>query len=181
MGVAYARSRTTFGKRIAERENIAAMLAECDVQVRCAQALYLFACWCADDGREFRHEASVAKLTAARVANQVADCVMQVHGAMGYSRELPIERWYRDLRVTRIYEGTDEIQLNTIARALLASTRSPGGLLLAMDDHEALTHPPHASRMRSVAYRDELGQVRARIVDDADPITATQTPPRVKP
>jgi Acyl-CoA dehydrogenase, C-terminal domain len=50
---------------------------------------------------------------------------------MGYSRELPIERWYRDLRVTRIYEGTDEIQLNTIARALLDSKRSPGGLLLA--------------------------------------------------
>ena len=53
------------------------------------------------------------------MANRVVDRVMQIHGGMGYTRELPIERWYRDLRVTRIYEGTDEIQHFIIARDLL--------------------------------------------------------------
>jgi acyl-CoA dehydrogenase len=129
MAIAYAGSRVTFGRRLAERDNIAAMLAECDVEVRSVQAMYLYACWCADSGREFRHEASVAKLSAARVANRVADCVMQIHGAMGYSRELPIEQWYRDLRVTRIYEGADEVQLASIARSLLTGARQPGALV----------------------------------------------------
>jgi acyl-CoA dehydrogenase len=129
MGVSYATSRVTFGKPLADRDNIAAMLADCDIRVRAAQAMYLYACWRADTGQEFRHEASVAKLTAARVANHVADCVLQLHGAMGYSRELPIERWYRDLRVTRIYEGADEIQLSTVAKSLLTGSRPPGGLV----------------------------------------------------
>ena len=129
MTISYVRTRITFGQPVASRDSVAAMLAECDVQVRAAQAMYLYACCRADAGQEFRHEASVAKLTAARVANHVADCAMQLHGAMGYSREMPIERWYRDLRVTRIYEGADEIQLATIARSLVGGTRQPGALV----------------------------------------------------
>ena len=62
---------------------------------------------------------SIAKLSGAVMANQVVDRVMQIHGGMGYTKELPIERWYRELRLLRIYEGTDEIQRRTIARNLL--------------------------------------------------------------
>jgi len=61
----------------------------------------------------------MAKLYGSGMANRVVDRVMQIHGGMGYTREMPIERWYRDLRVTRIYEGTDEIQHFIIARDLL--------------------------------------------------------------
>jgi alkylation response protein AidB-like acyl-CoA dehydrogenase len=66
-----------------------------------------------------RHAISIAKLHGSVMANQVVDRVLQIHGGMGYTRELPVERWYRDLRVLRIFEGTDEIQRRTIARNLL--------------------------------------------------------------
>ena len=62
---------------------------------------------------------SIAKLSGAVMANQVVDRVLQIHGGMGYTKELPIERWYRELRLLRIFEGTDEIQRRTIARNLI--------------------------------------------------------------
>ena len=65
------------------------------------------------------HPASIAKLNGAAMANQVVDRVLQIHGGMGYTKELPIERWYRELRLLRVYEGTDEIQRRTIARNLI--------------------------------------------------------------
>ena len=61
----------------------------------------------------------MAKLYGGVKANEIVDRVLQIHGGMGYTRELPIERWYRELRLLRIYEGTDEIQRRTIARNLL--------------------------------------------------------------
>jgi alkylation response protein AidB-like acyl-CoA dehydrogenase len=72
----------------------------------------------------------MAKLYGGQKANEIVDRVLQIHGGMGYTRELPIERWYRELRLLRIYEGTDEIQRRTIARGLLsgrASVRGPLG------------------------------------------------------
>jgi acyl-CoA dehydrogenase len=93
------------------------------------QGLYLHAAWTIDQGRSARHEASVAKLAAARMANRVVDRVLQIHGAAGYAREFPVERWYRDLRVARIYEGSDEIQLAAMARALLSGQVGTEGLL----------------------------------------------------
>ena len=71
----------------------------------------------------------MAKLYGAGMANQVVDRVLQIHGGMGYTRELPIERWYRELRLLRIYEGTDEIQRLTIARNLLSGHASVRGHL----------------------------------------------------
>ena len=63
------------------------------------------------------------------MANRVVDRVLQIHGAAGYARELPVERWYRDLRVARIYEGSDEVQLAQMARALLSGRMGTDGLL----------------------------------------------------
>ncbi len=119
MGVDYARQRVTFGQPIADRQAIQWMLADSAVEIQATKWLAFHAAWKADQGVDNRHEASMAKLYGSNMANRVVDRIMQVHGGMGYTREMPIERWYRDLRVTRIYEGTDEIQHFIIARNLL--------------------------------------------------------------
>ena len=119
MAVDYSKQRVTFGHPIADRQAIQWMLADSAVEIQATKWLAFHAAWKADQGQDNRHEASMAKLYGSNMANRVVDRVMQVHGGMGYTREMPIERWYRDLRVTRIYEGTDEIQHFIIARDLL--------------------------------------------------------------
>ena len=76
-----------------------------------------------------RHAASIAKLGGATAAGRIVDRVMQVHGGMGYTKEMPIERWYREARLWRIFEGTDEIQRRGIAKGLLSGRRRVGGHL----------------------------------------------------
>ena len=80
-------------------------------------------------GLDSRQAQSIAKLYGGVKANEIVDRVLQVHGGMGYTRELPVERWYRELRLLRIYEGTDEIQRRTIARNLLKGHASVRGVL----------------------------------------------------
>ena len=79
----------------------------------------LRAAWTVDQGMDPRHASSMAKLYGAGMVNRVVDRVLQIHGGMGYTRELPIERWYRQVRLYRIFEGTDEMQRRTIARNLI--------------------------------------------------------------
>ncbi len=120
MGVDHARTRKTFGQPLAERQAIQWMIADSAMEIDAARWLTLHAAWLADqDDKDGRHQNSIAKLNGALMANRVVDRVLQIHGGMGYSREMPIERWYRELRVLRIFEGTDEIQRATIARNLL--------------------------------------------------------------
>src|SRR2546430_16566069 len=95
------------------------MLAPPATKTQATKWLAFHAAWKADQGLDNRHEASMAKLYGSNMANRVVDRVMQIHGGMGYTREMPIERWDRGLRVTRIYEGTDEIQHFIIALKLL--------------------------------------------------------------
>jgi alkylation response protein AidB-like acyl-CoA dehydrogenase len=82
-----------------------------------------------DQGRDARHASSIAKLFGAAMANEVVDRVLQIHGGMGYTRELPIERWYRETRLWRIFEGTDEMQRLIISRDLLRGYTAIGGHL----------------------------------------------------
>ena len=119
MGIDYARQRVAFGKPIGEYQAIQWMLADSAVEIQQVKWLVLHAAWKADQGKDVRHEASMAKLAGANMIWRVADRVMQIHGGMGYTKEMPIERVLRDVRVYRIYEGTDEIQRRTIARNLL--------------------------------------------------------------
>jgi acyl-CoA dehydrogenase len=118
LGLDHMENRSTFGRKLAERENLQFDMAESEVEARCAKLLVLNAAWRMQQGLDYRQAASSAKLHAARMVNRVVDRVMQLHGAMGYARETGIERFYRDLRVQRIYEGADEIQLATIFRNL---------------------------------------------------------------
>ncbi|MEU5696396.1 acyl-CoA dehydrogenase family protein [Actinosynnema sp. NPDC020468] len=129
MAVEQARNRVTFGKPIAEYQAIQWMLADSAVEIEALRWLVLHAAWLVDQGADSRQAQSMAKLYGGVKANEIVDRVLQIHGGMGYTRELPIERWYRELRLLRIYEGTDEIQRRTIARNLLKGHAKVTGTL----------------------------------------------------
>lgn len=128
MATEYAKERVTFGRALATRENIMWMLAESEVEIRAAQGLVFRAASKAEHDEDYRYEASAAKLFASQIANKIADRTMQIHGAMGYAKGLVVERYFRDLRVERIYEGADEMQLSTLARGLINGAFEPGGM-----------------------------------------------------
>ena len=119
MAIDYAKIRHSMGQPIAGYQAIQWQIADSQVEIESAKWLTLYAAWREQQGLDGRHAASIAKLNGAVMANNVVDRVLQIHGGMGYTKELPIERWYRELRLLRIYEGTDEIQRRTIARNLL--------------------------------------------------------------
>ncbi|TIC80647.1 acyl-CoA dehydrogenase [Nocardioides sp. GY 10113] len=129
MAMDHARNRVTFGKPIAERQAIQWMVADSAVEIEALRWLVLGAAWQVDQGNDSRQAQSMAKLYGGTRANEIVDRMLQVHGGMGYTRELPVERWYRELRLLRIYEGTDEIQRRTIARNLLQGYASVRGHL----------------------------------------------------
>jgi acyl-CoA dehydrogenase len=129
MAIDHAKNRVTFGEPIAHRQAIQWMLADSAVEIEALRWLVLSAAWQVDAGQDSRQAQSMAKLFGGVKANEIVDRVMQIHGGMGYTRELPIERWYRELRLLRIYEGTDEIQRRTIARNLLKGHASVRGHL----------------------------------------------------
>lgn len=129
MGMDYARDRETFGAPIADRQAIQWMVADSAVEIEALRWLVLQAAWQIDTGMDSRHAQSIAKLYGGTRANEIVDRVMQMHGGMGYTRELPVERWYRDMRLLRIFEGTDEIQRRTVARNLFKGNASVSGVL----------------------------------------------------
>ncbi|MED1792305.1 acyl-CoA dehydrogenase [Brevibacillus nitrificans] len=129
MGIDYSKQRVTFGKPIAERQAIQWMIADSAVEIEAAKWIVLRAAWMVENGMDARHQSSIAKLFGSVMANQVVDRVLQIHGGMGYTKELPIERWYREARLWRIFEGTDEIQKRTISRNLLKGHVKVGELL----------------------------------------------------
>ncbi|HET9234321.1 MAG TPA: acyl-CoA dehydrogenase family protein, partial [Candidatus Eisenbacteria bacterium] len=117
----YALERKTFGRPIAELQAIQWMLADSATEVEAARLLTYRAARKKDSGERYSLEASMAKLAASRTAVSVADRAVQVHGGYGYIREYPVERYYRDAKITELYEGTSEIQRLVIARNLLAA------------------------------------------------------------
>jgi acyl-CoA dehydrogenase len=129
MAIEYANTRETFGKPIGTNQAIQWMIADSEVELEAARWLILRAAWTVDQGDDPRHASSMAKLYGASMVNNVVDRVMQIHGGMGYTRELPIERWYRQVRLMRIYEGTDEMQRLIISRDLLRGYTKIGGHL----------------------------------------------------
>jgi alkylation response protein AidB-like acyl-CoA dehydrogenase len=119
--VEYARTRETFGRKIAEHEAIAFQIADMKVQIEAARWLTYRAAMKSDmPGVRFSKESSMAKVFATEMANTVAARAVQIFGGYGYSRDYPVERYYRDARVTTIYEGTSEIQRIVISKNILA-------------------------------------------------------------
>ncbi len=116
----YARERQAFGSAIGQFQMIQQKIADMKTRIEASRLLIYNACLAKErskkTGERYTTEASMAKLFASETAMFVTDETLQIHGGMGYSKELPIERYYRDARITRIYEGTSEIQRMVIAR-----------------------------------------------------------------
>ncbi len=117
--VRYAKTREQFGKPIAALSVIQGMLADMGAELEAARTLGFKAAWLKDQGRPHTKEAAMAKVLATEAAWRAADHAVQIHGGYGYCKEYDVERYYRDVRVTRIYEGTSEIQRLVIARKIL--------------------------------------------------------------
>jgi len=119
MAAAYAKEREVFRSKLAEKQAIQWMLADSEVELRAARLLTWQAAWHGDLGRDIKIEASVAKLAATETAGRVVDRCIQIFGGLGVAKELPLERWYRELRIKRIGEGPSEVHRMLIARELL--------------------------------------------------------------
>ncbi len=119
--VAYAKERSAFGQRISEFQAIQFMLADMALRIEAARLLIYKAALKKDKHERFTSEASMAKLYASETAMWVTTKAIQVHGGIGYSKELPVERYFRDAKITEIYEGTSEIQRLVISRNALGT------------------------------------------------------------
>ncbi|SDZ84632.1 acyl-CoA dehydrogenase family protein [Microbulbifer marinus] len=120
---AYLQEREQFGKKLAQFQGLQWQLADKYTELEAARLLLLQAAWQKDAGMPFGPAASMAKLFASEKANEACYVALQMHGGVGYTREYPLERMTRDVRITTIYEGTSEIQRLIIARHLLEGVR----------------------------------------------------------
>jgi len=117
--MAYAQERQQFGRPIADFQAIQFYLADMSTEIDAARLLTWKAAWAKDQGRRYSLEAAQAKLYSSQMAQRVTNLALQIHGGYGYTKEYNVERYFRDARITEIYEGTSEIQKLVIARAVL--------------------------------------------------------------
>lgn len=114
----YAKQRQAFGKPIIEHEMIQCYLAEMAAKIYAMESMVYRTAWMCDTGQRFSRESAIVKMMCTEYGAWIVDRALQIHGGMGYMKELPIERFYRDERVNRIFEGTNEVQRIVIARDL---------------------------------------------------------------
>ena len=119
MAIDYAKLRETFGDVLASRQSIQNMIIDNELDIRSATWHTLAAADKAHRGEPFRMEAAIAKLTASEAGGRVVDRAIQIHGGYGVTKDLPLERWYREMRIRRIGEGPSEVQRLVIARDLI--------------------------------------------------------------
>lgn len=119
--VKYAREREQFGRTIGNYQAIQWKLAQVSAELEACRLATWHAAWMRDRGEPHTRQASQAKLLASRLCNRAADEAVQIHGGAGYTTEFPVERYFRDARITEIYEGTSEVQRIVIARDLLGA------------------------------------------------------------
>ncbi|MSP63854.1 MAG: acyl-CoA dehydrogenase, partial [Myxococcales bacterium] len=125
--VEYVKQRHQFGQPLAANQAIQFRLADVATELEAGRLLTLRAAWRKDRALPFSREAAMAKLYASEAAGRACDAAVQLHGGYGYTREFPVERYLRDARVQRIYEGTSEVQRIVIAREVLARASTIGG------------------------------------------------------
>ena len=121
MAVEYAKVRETFGAPLSERQGIQWMLVENEIDIRAMKWLTFDAACKADRGDSFRTESAIAKLQCPELSGKVVDRSMQIHGGLGVAKDLPLERWYREIRIRRIGEGPSEVQKHVIARDIIGA------------------------------------------------------------
>lgn len=125
----YARERRQFGKAIGEFQFVQQMLSDMAVDIYAARMMVLETAWSLDQGLQVRDKVSMVKLFSSEMLGRCADRAVQIFGAMGLCKDLPIERFYRDSRVARIYDGTSEIHRGRIAKALLKNGIEAMGII----------------------------------------------------
>ena len=123
VALAYAKERQAFGRRIADFQAIQHKLANMSLEIDAARLLVLRAAWLKEQGRPHTEAGAKAKLFASEMARRQTAEAIQVLGGYGYTKEFPVERYYRDAKITEIYEGTSEIQRLVIARSILGERR----------------------------------------------------------
>jgi acyl-CoA dehydrogenase len=119
MTVQWAADRQQFGQAIGKFQGVGFQLADMATELEAAELLTLRAAWKLDQGTMTDQDAAMAKVAASEMLGRVTDRALQIHGGMGLMEELPIERFWRDARVERIWDGTSEIQRHIISRSLL--------------------------------------------------------------
>ena len=119
LSIAYSKQRVQFGKPICANQAIQWMLADMAISIYTARQIVHHTAWCRDQKQRVTQQAAMVKLYCTEMVNRVVDSALQIHGGMGYMKESPIERIYRDMRLYRIFEGTSEVQRLVIARELL--------------------------------------------------------------
>lgn len=119
VAIDWARQRNVHKSYLADKQAIQWMVADSEMELRAARLLTWQAAWNGDLGRDIKTDASIAKVVATETAGRVIDRCVQILGAMGVAREMPLERWYRELRIKRIGEGPSEVHRMVLARQLL--------------------------------------------------------------
>ena len=122
MAIEWAKNRETFGSTLAEKQAVQWMIVDNEIDIRHARWCVLEAAQRADRGERFRTEAAMAKLVASEASGRVVDRAMQIHGGIGMTKDLPLERWYRELRIRRVGEGPSEVQRLIMAREILGGS-----------------------------------------------------------
>lgn len=119
LSIAHSKQRIQFGKPISANQAIQWMLADMAISIYAGRQMVYHTAWSRDQKQRVTQQAAMCKVFCTEMVNRAADSAMQIHGGMGYMKESPIERVYRDVRLTRIFEGTSEVQRMVIARELL--------------------------------------------------------------
>ena len=120
----YSLKRESFGEPLAKKQTIQNWIADSAAEINAARLMTLNAAWKMDRGEDARVEISLIKFFGARVMNDVIDRAIQVHGALGYSKDTPLEMFYRDARAARIYDGPDEVHRQVVAQRILQTFKN---------------------------------------------------------
>lgn len=120
LAVDWVKQRKSFKSHLSDKQAVQWMIADSEMELQAARLLTYQAAWRADLGRDIKIEASIAKVTATETAGRVIDRCVQMFGALGVSKELPLERWYREMRIKRIGEGPSEVHRMVLARHILS-------------------------------------------------------------
>ncbi len=126
MATAHVSKRTTFGKKLSERQGVQWMLADCASELYMARLMLLHIAYKAEKGMDIRQENSIAKVFLAHMVHKVVDTAIQLHGALGYSRDTPLAAWYTHIRAQRLVDGPDEVHRWTVGRNVLKAYEAHG-------------------------------------------------------
>jgi len=123
LAIDWTRQRETFGSKLADKQAIQWMIADSEIELRAARLLVYQAAWRGDLGQDIKIDASICKVYATEIAGKVVDRCIQMFGGLGVAREMPLERWHREMRIKRIGEGPSEVHRMVVARDLLGGQR----------------------------------------------------------